>query len=149
MQFFRLCTAQAKVHQIPHVIFQTKSQFFFKVCIFFQCHERSFFSAFLDETLYAIDKNSTSKCKFSDLPLLILKFTKFASLCSVRRHETLYVLDKKSPSMYKFSDIVPFLKPQGQDLFKFSITVQCHGRKLLYIFLAQTSYTFGKNSPSK
>ena len=24
----------------PHVIFQTKSQFFFKVWIFFQCHER-------------------------------------------------------------------------------------------------------------
>ena len=29
-----------KVHQFPHVIFQTKSQFFFKVWIFFQCHER-------------------------------------------------------------------------------------------------------------
>ena len=26
---------------------------------------------------YAIDKSSTLKCKFSDLPLLILKFTKF------------------------------------------------------------------------
>ena len=32
---------------------------------------------FLAETLYAIDKSSTSECKFSDLPLLALKFTKF------------------------------------------------------------------------
>ena len=32
---------------------------------------------FLAENLYAIEKRSTSKCKFSDLSLLILKFTKF------------------------------------------------------------------------
>ena len=31
VQIFRLSTAQVKVHQIPHVIFQIKSQFFFKV----------------------------------------------------------------------------------------------------------------------
>ena len=31
----------------------------------------------LAENLYAIDKSSTSKCKFSDLPLLALKFSKF------------------------------------------------------------------------
>ena len=77
MQIFRLSTAQVKVHQIPHVIFQTKTQFFFKVCIFFQLHERSFFCIFSVETLYAIDKSSTLKCNFSDLPVLALKFTKF------------------------------------------------------------------------
>ena len=32
---------------------------------------------FLAETLYAIDKSRTSKCKFSDLPLHALKFPKF------------------------------------------------------------------------
>ena len=103
MQIFRLSTAGVKVHQIPHVIFQTKNQFFFKVWISFQCHERSFFCTFLAETLHAIDKSSTSKCKFSDLPLLTLKFTKFlmsfleprvsfssnfASLFSVMRHNS-------------------------------------------------------------
>ena len=31
VQIFRLSAAQATVHQIPHVIFQIKSQFFFKV----------------------------------------------------------------------------------------------------------------------
>ena len=40
VQIFRLSTARVKVHQISHVIFQIKSQFFFKVWIFFQCHER-------------------------------------------------------------------------------------------------------------
>ena len=48
------------------VIFQTKNQFFFKVWISFLCHERSFFCTFLAETLYPIDKNSISKCKFSE-----------------------------------------------------------------------------------
>ena len=36
---FRLATARIKIHQIPHVIFGTKSQFFFKLCITLQCHE--------------------------------------------------------------------------------------------------------------
>ena len=103
MRIFRLSTARVKIFQIPHVIFQTKSQFFFKVWITSQCRERSFFCTFLAETLYAIDKSSTSKCKFSDLPLLALKFTKFfmscleprvsfpsnfASLFSVMRHNS-------------------------------------------------------------
>ena len=35
------------------------------------------FCTFLVETLYAINKSSTSKCKYSDLPPLVLKFTKF------------------------------------------------------------------------
>ena len=73
----RLSTAQAKVHQISHVTFQIKSQFFFIVLVFFQCHERQFFNTFLAETLYTIGKSSTSKFKFSDLLLLKLKFTKF------------------------------------------------------------------------
>ena len=41
-----------------------------------------------------------------------------------------------------------FLKPQSQDLFKFCITIQCHGRWLLYFF-SSTSYILEKNSPSK
>ena len=119
MQIFRLSTARVKVHQFSHVIFQTKSQFFFKVWIFFQCHERQFFCTFLAQTLYAIEKSSTSKCKLSDLPLLTLKFTKFlmsfldprvsfssnfASLFLVMRHNysvlfhlNLYMLGQKDP----------------------------------------------------
>ena len=55
VQIFRLSTAEVKVHRIPHAIFQTKSQFFFKL-----------FCTFSAGTLYAIDKSSTSKYKFSD-----------------------------------------------------------------------------------
>ena len=36
---FRLVTAFIKIHQIPHIIFGTNSQFFFKLCITLQCHE--------------------------------------------------------------------------------------------------------------
>ena len=52
--------------------------FFINVWIFFHCHERQLFGTFLAETIYAIKKSSTtSKCTFSDLPLLPSKFTKF------------------------------------------------------------------------
>ena len=67
---------------------------------------REFFCTFQAETLYVIDKSSTSfdsKCKFPDLPMLALKFTRFlmsflkpkvsfssnfASLFSVVRHNS-------------------------------------------------------------
>ena len=39
VDIFRLATAFIKIHQIPHAIFGTKSQFFFKLCITLQCHE--------------------------------------------------------------------------------------------------------------
>ena len=50
---------------------------FFQSWIILQCHERSLFCTFLAANLYAIDKSGTSKCKFSHLSLLALKFTKF------------------------------------------------------------------------
>ena len=39
-QILKLSSTRIKIHQIPHVIFQTKSQFFFKVWITLQCQER-------------------------------------------------------------------------------------------------------------
>ena len=108
MQIFTLSTAQVKFYQTPHVIFQIKSQFFFKVWIFLHCHEREFFFTFLAETLHAIDKSNTSKCKLPDLLLLaLLKFTKLlmsfleprasfssnsASHFSVMRHDSSVLL---------------------------------------------------------
>ena len=80
---------------------------------------------FFSWNLYAIDKSSTSKHKFSDLTLLAWKFTKFllffkpkvgfswnfASLFSVMRHnscifssKSLYALEKRIQSKCKFSD---------------------------------------------
>ena len=36
VQIFRLYTARVKIHQIPHIILQTKNQFFLRLL----CHER-------------------------------------------------------------------------------------------------------------
>ena len=77
VQVFRFSTARVKIHQISHVIFQIKNEFLLKVWVTFQCHEGEIFCTFLAQTLYTIDNSSTSKRKFSDLPLLTLKFTKF------------------------------------------------------------------------
>ena len=93
--------------------------------MFSQCQERSFFCTFY--AVCPIGKSSTSKCKFQDLPLLALKFTKFlmsfleprisfcsnfASLFSVMRHNSsvlfhlniLHVLGKWIQSKCKFLD---------------------------------------------
>ena len=40
MSILRLSIALVKICHIPHVIFLTTSQFFFKFCITLQCHER-------------------------------------------------------------------------------------------------------------
>ena len=60
-----------------------------------------FLCIFLAQTLHTFYKSIPSKCKFSDFPLLGLKFTKF---------------------------LMSFLKPQGQGLFNFCITIQCHNQ---------------------
>ena len=94
-------------------------------------NHKSFFTIqhlciFLAQTLHTFYCSSPSKCKFSDFPLLSLKFTKFlmsfleprisfssnfASLFSVMRHnssvlfhKSLYALHKGSPLKCKFSD---------------------------------------------
>ena len=93
-----------KVHQIPHVIFQIKiqffskvliffsvmrdnsfillisfilSQYFFKLCITLQCHEPRLFCTFASNFLYALTKRIRSKCTFSDFQLLAWKLIKF------------------------------------------------------------------------
>ena len=58
MQIFSLFNARVEVHEIPHVVFQTKSGFFINVWIFFHCHERQLFGTLLAETIYAIKKSA-------------------------------------------------------------------------------------------
>ena len=59
-----------------------KSQFFSKFVSFFSImRDHSSVMFYITETLYTNDKSSTSKCKFSDLPLFALKFTKFFRSC--------------------------------------------------------------------
>ena len=99
VQVFRLPTARVKIHRISYVTFRTKSQFSFKVWTTLQCNVRSFFCTFLAETLYALDKSNTSMCKFPDLQLLKLNFTKF---------------------------LMSFFKPKVNVSSKLSITLQWH-----------------------
>ena len=61
------------IWNISQVIFETTSQYFFKLCITLQYHERE---PFLAETLYDFDKKSPSKCKTSDFQLLRWNFIK-------------------------------------------------------------------------
>ena len=63
-----LSTTCVKIHQITYVIFETIYNSFFTtqfLCIFFA------------QTLHTFYKSSASRCKFSDFPLLRLKFIKF------------------------------------------------------------------------
>ena len=39
-EIFGLLSGSVKIHQILHVILETASQFFFKLCIIIHCHER-------------------------------------------------------------------------------------------------------------
>ena len=52
-----------KICQIPHVIFQITSQFFFKFCIVLHCHERYILSTFLGQTLHTLHERDQSKWK--------------------------------------------------------------------------------------
>ena len=56
--------ALVKICQIPHVIFQTTSQFFFKFYMTLQCHGRYLLCTFLGHRLYTLHKRDQSKCKF-------------------------------------------------------------------------------------
>ena len=80
-------TTCAKIRQMTYVIFETsrKKKFFWK---------KSFFTTqllciFLTQTLHTFYKSSTSKCKFSDFPLLALKITKF--LMSFFKQKTIFL----------------------------------------------------------
>ena len=113
-----LSTTCGKIHQITHVIFETTYKSFFT----------QFFCSFLAQTLHTFYKSSPSKCKFSDFPLLRLKFTKFlmsffkqkvsfsskfGSFFSVMRDnssvlfltETLYAIEKGTTSICKLSEL--------------------------------------------
>ena len=89
---------------------------FFKAQVTSSSKCASFFSVMTHNITF--DKSSTSKCKFSDLPLLALKYTKylmsfFKLYITLQCHETqffcnfssktFYALDKRSRSECKFS----------------------------------------------
>ena len=50
VQIFRLATARMKINQIPHVIFQSTSQFLLKFCIILQYYDTQLLCTFLTQT---------------------------------------------------------------------------------------------------
>ena len=86
-----LWTTCVKIHQITYVIFEAIRHF----------SRHNSFVFFLAQTLNTFYKISPSKCKFSDFPLLGLKFTKF---------------------------LISFFKHKVSSFFKVWIFFQCHER---------------------
>ena len=75
-----LLSGWVKIHKIPHVIFETTSQFFFKLHITLHCQERWLFCTFLAETLYYFDKRSPSKYQILDFQIHQI-YTVIGSFC--------------------------------------------------------------------
>ena len=59
-----------KINQLPYVVFQTTSRFFFKFCLTFHCHDTKALCNFLAQTLYHLVKKSQLKSKFWDFRVL-------------------------------------------------------------------------------
>ena len=94
----RLSSALQIICHIPHVLFQTTSQFFFKFCIMLQCYERKLLCTFLDQTINTLHERSKWECMYWRLRVLGSGFTKF----------------------------LPFMKQQIRFFFKFFINLQGH-----------------------
>ena len=71
-----LSTTFVKIHQITYVIFETMYKSFLTT---------HFFCIAFAQTLHTFYKSILSKCKFSDFPMLGLKFTNFLMLFSKQR----------------------------------------------------------------
>ena len=112
---FRLSTARVKNRQIPHVIFGTKSQFFFKLCITLQWHETSLFCTFSSKSLCALDKWRPVKCKFSDFRLLVLKLTEF--LVSFFKPRVSFLLNFASPFSVMTHNSSEIFQPKRYNLW--------------------------------
>ena len=95
-----LSSALVKICQIPHVNFQTTSQFLSKFCITLQCHG-TYLLCILAQTIYTLLKRSPLKGKFFRLPSSQVK------ICQI--------------------PLVNF-ETKSRFLSNFCITLQCHER---------------------
>ena len=101
---------QLLVHQILYVIFETISHFSRDNC-----------SVLLAQTLHIFDKSSGSKGKFSDIPLLSLKFTK--SLMSFLEQRASWEIFRLSTAVMKINQF--FFQATSQFSLKFCTTLPC------------------------
>ena len=80
-----------KICQIPDLIFQTTSQFFFKFCMTLQCHEIYLLCTFLGQALDTLHKSDQSKCK---------SFRLFSA--RIKIPQVLVIFETKNKFLFKF-----------------------------------------------
>ena len=176
MQTLRLQSVGSKIHQILHVIFQRQVSFSSNFASIFSVMKLNFSVPFLPQTKFNFHKSSTSKCKFWDLPLLPLKFTKFlmsfleprvnvsskfALLFSVMKHNSSVLFHLKRHVLWRKCRFLAFrlltwklakfhiiFHNTCHFSFKFCIILQCHDTWFPWNFLAETLYVLHKKSPS-
>ena len=147
----RLSSASVKICQIPHVNFETTSQFPLKFCITLQCHERYFLCTVLAQTIYTLLKRSplkgnflrlsSAQVKIFQIPLVNFETTsqflsKSQSLFSVMKDNSSVLFHLKLGNLFRLSTAhikinqIPHVnfEKTSQFLFKFCITLQCHER---------------------
>ena len=122
-----LSSVLMKICQIPHLIFQIRSQFFFKFCMTFHCHE--IYPSVLFQVKRCIfgEKGTNQSANFLVFLVLGSKFTEFFSFLKISfysnfeplframRHiysivflaKTLNTFSKSSLSKYKFGEAFP------------------------------------------
>ena len=120
----RLSSVLMKICKIPHVIFHTTSQIFFKFCMAPQCHELQILCTFLGQTLYTLHRNEQSKYNYFRLLRARIKIHQILVIFETKKF-FLQILHHSSVSW----DISTFMCPM--------------------YFLAEILYTFSKRSLAK
>ena len=111
-------------------MFETTSQFFFKLCITIQCHERQLFCTFLAETVDDLDKRSPEKfqtfdCSYKVSPnlyfdkILLLKVYKISAK---KNAEELCLMTLKSDA--KFEEKLTSCLKNDKNLVNFDPSTQ-------------------------
>ena len=98
VQVFRLSTTRVKTRQVPHVIFHTKIQFFFKILINLECYDIT--------PLYFLGSNLIYFRQKQHMKVQIFRL----ATARIKLHQIHYVI----------------FGTQSQLFFKFCITLHCH-----------------------
>ena len=149
MQIFRLPNTCIKIYQIRHVIFETKSQFFFKLCI--TLHSlRDNSSVLFHLKLYMLSTKGTHQVQiFSQL--LALKLTKFLVIFQATSRFSLQLrFGQKEPmkvQIFKFLSALMKVHPIPHASFE---TTRSRFTQILHLyslyFLSQTLILWTKRA---
>ena len=88
-EIFGFLSTWVKIHEVAHLILQITGQFFFKLCITFQCHETKLLCIFSPKSLYTLEKRTQSKGKFQTFDCS--HENKANSLCYFSSHKSMFL----------------------------------------------------------